>query len=379
MVIIQSIGTWLRRSQRIAAAARVQRIASEISGACVSVPALPRRFSVDPLKKWFVKRAIQRLARGRRCILEGNGAEATTLCLEAFEGMGHPIVYRCWGLEEEEALMAEQVGGEGLKENSFDRLRRIQSHAFKRSSLVVCVSNAMRSYLHGKFGTSRGLVEVVPCGVGTCSVDGSEPDVHREREKLGISKSAFVLVYCGGMQAYQLIEPSIILAKRLLASGIETHFLAITKDSSRMVELLQALSFPLDKSSIVTCAHKEVASYLRVGDAGMLLRALSPVNFVSSPVKFGEYLAAGLPVFISPQVGDYSQNVAQFDIGVVLDDDASSDDSFDRVVRFIERQKSKETRNELSQRIKKFIPQLDIETASQSVLNLYSDLLRQKF
>jgi hypothetical protein len=42
------------------------------------------------------------------------------------------------------------------------------------------------------------------------------------------------------------------------------------------------------------------------------------VNEVASPVKFGEYLASGLPVVMSAGIGDYSELVRRKKVGVIL-------------------------------------------------------------
>jgi glycosyltransferase involved in cell wall biosynthesis len=65
--------------------------------------------------------------------------------------------------------------------------------------------------------------------------------------------------------------------------------------------------------------HGEIQNYLAVGDLGLLLRERNSVNRVASPVKFAEYLACGLPVLVSPGVGDFSHFVCAEHVGYVLE------------------------------------------------------------
>ncbi len=58
---------------------------------------------------------------------------------------------------------------------------------------------------------------------------------------------------------------------------------------------------------------------LAVSDLGLLLRERNSVNRVASPVKFAEYLASGLPVLVSPGVGDCPDIVRRDRVGYVLD------------------------------------------------------------
>ncbi|HSY76550.1 MAG TPA: glycosyl transferase, partial [Bacteroidia bacterium] len=62
----------------------------------------------------------------------------------------------------------------------------------------------------------------------------------------------------------------------------------------------------------------EVQIYLQAADYGLLVREKSATNEVSSPVKFAEYLAAGLPVIISEHIGDYSQFVEEKNCGILV-------------------------------------------------------------
>jgi glycosyltransferase involved in cell wall biosynthesis len=59
----------------------------------------------------------------------------------------------------------------------------------------------------------------------------------------------------------------------------------------------------------------KVPLYLIAADYGLLIREESVTNKVASPVKFAEYLACGLKIIISPNLGDYSEYVINNDCG----------------------------------------------------------------
>ncbi len=67
--------------------------------------------------------------------------------------------------------------------------------------------------------------------------------------------------------------------------------------------------------------HKDIISYLHCCDYGILLREQSVTNKVASPVKFAEYLYAGLPVLITKNLGDFSEYVKSNNCGHVLDEE----------------------------------------------------------
>jgi glycosyltransferase involved in cell wall biosynthesis len=87
--------------------------------------------------------------------------------------------------------------------------------------------------------------------------------------------------------------------------------------------------------TVLGVPHHEVPRYLAAGDIGLLLREPSLVNAVASPVKFAEYLAAGLPVVLTEGIGDYSDLAMRNNLGVVLDFYASEEAVEKNVVEFL--------------------------------------------
>ena len=84
-----------------------------------------------------------------------------------------------------------------------------------------------------------------------------------------------------------------------------------------------------------------VGAALQQADVGLLLRRADAVNRVSSPTKFGEYLAAGLPVIMTGGIGDYSQLAAESGTGLVLAAEIVEKDGFtpaviEQVVRYVQ-------------------------------------------
>ena len=64
---------------------------------------------------------------------------------------------------------------------------------------------------------------------------------------------------------------------------------------------------------------------LHEGDVGLCLILSAPSKRASAPTRFAEYLAAGMPVAVTPGVGDLDAIVVAHEVGVVLrgEDDAA--------------------------------------------------------
>ena len=65
--------------------------------------------------------------------------------------------------------------------------------------------------------------------------------------------------------------------------------------------------------------QSKVKYNLALADYGILLRDNNTTNRVASPSKFAEYLAAGLKVIISENIGDLSEFVTSNDCGYIID------------------------------------------------------------
>ena len=73
-----------------------------------------------------------------------------------------------------------------------------------------------------------------------------------------------------------------------------------------------------ESSEILSVGSDEVFNQLTSANFGLLLRENNIVNNVSSPLKFAEYLAAGMPVVVSEGVGDTEETIKRYKVGVVI-------------------------------------------------------------
>jgi hypothetical protein len=69
---------------------------------------------------------------------------------------------------------------------------------------------------------------------------------------------------------------------------------------------------------VKTAAHDDVTEWLSAADCGMALIRSAGCERGSSPIKIGEYLAAGLPVVATDGIGDYSELIRSKGLGVII-------------------------------------------------------------
>ena len=107
-----------------------------------------------------------------------------------------------------------------------------------------------------------------------------------------------------------------LLARAVRQRREDARLLFLTTDPAAAQEALRGSALP--DALVRSAPPGEAARLLCAADYGLLLREDSPVNAVSCPVKFGEYLACGVRPILTPGIGDQSALCRESDLGVVV-------------------------------------------------------------
>ncbi|HUN01307.1 MAG TPA: hypothetical protein PLS00_00520 [Niabella sp.] len=185
------------------------------------------------------------------------------------------------------------------------------------SDKQIAVSNKLIEFWEEKFEYSGLNSVVIPCTLSndyeTLTLNNDElPSL---RKKLGLPQDDIILVYSGSVAGWQSSE--------LLSEFLTTQFnlqknlsvLFLSKETNEIIRLMNR--FP-DRVFCTFLSPSKVPEYLMACDYGLLIRESSITNKVASPVKFAEYLACGLKVIISPQIGDYSEMAVKNEVGILI-------------------------------------------------------------
>lgn len=198
------------------------------------------------------------------------------------------------------------------------RLRHLEWWALGRADGILCVSERLRRRCRGWRPDAAEKATIIPCCYDPHLARRDETTVTRLRMELGVETARdFVLVYAGSLSAWN--RPDLILAAyhafRSFDAGTKLLLLTGSAAEARAI-------FGREAGVIVrSVPHADIQHYLALADLGLLLRDRSSVNRVASPVKFAEYLACGVPVLVSPGVGDFAGMVAREGVGFVLRED----------------------------------------------------------
>lgn len=219
------------------------------------------------------------------------------------------------GLLSEEYVLEGKISRRGPAHRL---LRGLERWAIRRADAIACVSERLRRRtLRWQPAAARKIV-VIPCCYDPGTARRDEEAIERLRGELALDPARdFVLAYAGSLSAWNRPEAILAVFRAFRAVRSGTRLLLLTGDPAAA-----EATFGSEKDVIIrSIPHREIQHYLALADLGLLLRDRSPVNRVASPVKFAEYLVCGLPVLVSPAVGDCSDIVRRGRVGYIMDGD----------------------------------------------------------
>jgi len=260
-----------------------------------------------PATSWDVLQGVRVLRRILReedvGLVHARGYVPATIALRATRR--HPILFDIRGLQAEEYVDGGVWKEGGLK---YRLAKRIETEMFARAAGAVVLTRAIAPYAAGRFAEQgrRPPMEVIPCCVDleAFAVDaGARADVRRQ---LGIAPETALFVYSGSLGTWYLPGEMARFVKTFRAvTGRAAHLLwlvnnapEIARQSSRDAGLAEG------ETTVIGVPAADVPRHLAAADAAVALIRPCFSKRSSSPTKYAEALAVGLPLLISRDVGD---------------------------------------------------------------------------
>lgn len=187
---------------------------------------------------------------------------------------------------------------------------------------VVTLTEAIWPFIEKSEGLrGRDVVhEVVPCCADLNLFTFKPQERERLRKELGV-EDRFVIVYSGSIDGWYLTEEMADFFVTLRQSDPRAHLLWLTTGShARIRELMQAREVTTQDYTVHTATTRDVPSYLSASDAGLAFIKPCFSKLASSPTKFAEYLACGLPIVINRGIGDSDSLAEEHKIAAMVSD-----------------------------------------------------------
>lgn len=167
-------------------------------------------------------------------------------------------------------------------------------------------------------------MDVIPCCVDMSKFYYDPQKTADFKKRLGLTDK-FILMYQGKVGTFYFIDHMLDFFKVMHDIMPNSVFLILTRDDTAAV-LSRAAAIGISEDDIKVARDIEfdrIPQYMRIADAGIFfINAYNKLG--SSPIKMGEFLASGVPVIISPGVGDTEELVIENSVGIVVKEFADS-------------------------------------------------------
>lgn len=183
--------------------------------------------------------------------------------------------------------------------------RRWEERIKKTAAYLITVSQGYAKYLEVSEGIVSNRLRTVPCWVDSDRfVIDTEKRLHI-REKLCIG-NCLAVVYAGKFSGIYAPLHELMMLHHLQQGLGQPIFVIVLTSADRFDVLKQLhLSGFRDDQVFVDCVpHEDVNGYLNAADIAISFWSSGPWSFACSPIKHAEYWACGLPLLMSPLVGD---------------------------------------------------------------------------
>ena len=293
-----------------------------------TIAGMPSRLSKCRLDRLLTCFVVRKNAKEKHCILHARGPFASELALLIQEkSVNCKVVFDCRADDPAEAVGRlgfdpdDRLSWSEAASRTFDTLIALERKVVERVDAVVCVSERLRDLIVQRHAISPSRCQVIPCCVDIERFREVESGAARKR--LGL-QGRFVVCYLGSVEWYQLPKESLRIFKAIRDLQPNAHLLVLTTNIDRMNGYIAESGIDSENVTIMKVPADEVPKILPAAHLGLLLRRADAVNRVASPIKFAEYLAAGVSLITTPGIGDYSEVVEKERLGKVVHIDANS-------------------------------------------------------
>lgn len=257
------------------------------------------------ISRWKKHQLLLKIFTNRKRSIITRGPLANALSLGNFKR----VVYDGRAAVKAEVEEYDISGGNKLLDKD---LIQSEENAVLKSDFRIAVSHKLVEYWKQEFKYSSQEHVVIPCTLNsTISLKINEiPKIQ--------NNSTIKVVYSGSTSGWQSFDKVVSLLKQLLEKQSNVFVLFLTQEQEDIKILMKLFPDRVERKFV---SHEAVHQELIKCDYGILIRDNKITNQVASPVKFAEYLNAGLQVLISPNIGDFSTFVKNNNCGIVVEDE----------------------------------------------------------
>lgn len=243
------------------------------------------------------------------------GGAGFMACFAKKLGLTRPLFIDIHGAEPEEFI--DKSKHSSIYSKTYRFIAKTEKAIVSEANVTLLVSHEMKKHLRRKYYPLPKRTLIVPC---VCEFEKNNFAIYvrdQMRDYLSLNDK-FVILYTGALKkGYQKADRILTFFSAVKTILPQSFLCLLSPDMEKGNELCEQAGLSKKNYMIKYVPHQEIGRYMQVGDIGLLPRENKVLNHVSSPTKFGEYLASGVPVVLSPNVMDAAQIVHKKGVGCV--------------------------------------------------------------
>jgi glycosyltransferase involved in cell wall biosynthesis len=212
-------------------------------------------------------------------------------------------------------FIEEKVSSRSWQRNRlrFRIYKYLEDNVLKQADAVIAFSRLHQEYLQRTYGMAIGKkVVLIPNCVDLNRFKRKDEEDYSTRKR--------ILVYIGGASYWHMVDEMISFFKHL-KQRVPAFFMYLTYERQHYIAAKFAESgLQPEDYCVASVAPERIPQYLTNADVGIALIAPSLAKRVCAPIKFIEYLAAGLPVMINRGIGETERIVKKYRVGIVYEE-----------------------------------------------------------
>ena len=276
-----------------------------------------------PATAFDIARGAMRIVREHRRrkfdLLHARGYVPGAIAWAVKRRTGVPFLFDIRGLQAEEYADAGHWDVRGVK---FRLTKRVEQAILYDADGIVTLTHAIRPVLQAFDGlTARATMppwSVIPTCVDLDHFAFDAAGRRRIREQLAVGDRP-VLVYAGSIGTWYQLDEMLDFFQAARARWPGLFLLALVNRSpATVVDALAARGIAAHDFAVTWARHSDMPAYLSAADAGLAFIRPSLSKRSSSPTKYAEYLACGLPIVANAGVGDVDDLLERTGAGVIV-------------------------------------------------------------
>jgi glycosyltransferase involved in cell wall biosynthesis len=195
---------------------------------------------------------------------------------------------------------------------------RKEKDFLQRADSIVSLTNEGLQALQERYDAlfDQRKATVIPCCVDTLRFNILVPSV--SKKDLGFSEDARIIIHVGSVGTWYRLDQELVFFKALKAVDSRWCFVILTQDIATAKSIVGNTDLSNDYIVVQSVNYREVPEYLNMAEASVQFIEPSFAKRASSPVKFAEALATGVPVIANEGIGDVAALLKEAQAGVVV-------------------------------------------------------------